>query len=109
MGCNYIIAAVSLFDEYVNDLLYIREGTCLPRYIVSHFYVQYWLIDCVVYMLVTARPCYRTKTNTGHGKKVLGERKNVDLNSSINNSRLVSEQSRTLKKAITLYKPVQVY
>ncbi|KAJ4907809.1 Uncharacterized protein Rs2_11467 [Raphanus sativus] len=85
MGCNYIIAAVSLFDEYVNDLLYIREGTCLPR------------------------PCYRTKTNTGHGKKVLGERKNVDLNSRINNSRLVSEQSRTLKKAITLYKPVQVW
>lgn len=39
MGCNYIIAAVSLFDEYVNDLLYIREGTCLPRYAVSHFYV----------------------------------------------------------------------
>ncbi|CAN7015902.1 unnamed protein product [Brassica oleracea var. botrytis] len=85
MGCNYIIAAVSLFDEYVNDLLYIREGTCLPR------------------------PCYRTKTNTVHGKKVLGERKNVDLNSRINGSRLVSEHSRTLKKTITLYKPVQVW
>nr|ABE66061.1 unknown [Arabidopsis thaliana] len=30
MGLNYIIAAVSLFDEYVNDLLYLREGTSLP-------------------------------------------------------------------------------
>lgn len=35
MGLNYIIAAVSLFDEYVNDLLYLREGTRLPRYIVG--------------------------------------------------------------------------
>ncbi|CAN8232451.1 unnamed protein product [Cochlearia groenlandica] len=88
MGINYMIAAVSLFDEYVNDLLYLREGTCLPR------------------------PCYRMKTDNGHVKGILGERKNVDLKSrrSISlSSRLVSQQSRTLKKAITLYKPVQVW
>ncbi|KAG7547951.1 hypothetical protein ISN44_As12g031550 [Arabidopsis suecica] len=88
MGLNYIIAAVSLFDEYVNDLLYLREGTRLPR------------------------PCYRTKTETGHGKRILGESKNVDLKSKRScslGSKLVSEQSRTLKKAITLYKPVQVW
>ncbi|KFK24459.1 hypothetical protein AALP_AAs46367U000200 [Arabis alpina] len=87
MGLNYIIAVVSLFDEYVNDLLYLSEGTCLPR------------------------PCYRTKTDTGHGKRILGERNNVDLESkrSIPLSRFVSEPSRTLRKAITLYKPVQVW
>ncbi|KAF3552931.1 hypothetical protein F2Q69_00015898 [Brassica cretica] len=67
------------------------------------------LYSGVIVHQYTARPCYRTKTNTVHGKKVLGERKNVDLNSRINGSRLVSEQSRTLKKAITLYKPVQVW
>ncbi|KAL1189441.1 putative membrane protein [Cardamine amara subsp. amara] len=86
MGLNYIIAAVSLFDEYVNDLLYLREGTRLPR------------------------PCYRTKIDAGHGKRIL--RENVDLKSrrsSSLGSRLVSEQSRTLKNAITLYKPVQVW
>lgn len=63
-------------------------------------------------MLVTARPCYRTKIETGHGNRILVESKNIDLKSKRSSSlgsKLVSEQSRTLKKAITLYKPVQVY
>jgi hypothetical protein len=30
-GLGYILALVSLFDEYVNDFLYLREGSCLPR------------------------------------------------------------------------------
>ncbi|XP_027932711.1 uncharacterized membrane protein At3g27390 [Vigna unguiculata] len=30
MGFAYIVSVVSLFDEYVNDLLYLREGSCLP-------------------------------------------------------------------------------
>ncbi|CAN1315911.1 Uncharacterized membrane protein At3g27390 [Linum perenne] len=29
-GLAYIVAVVSLFDEYVNDLLYLSEGSCLP-------------------------------------------------------------------------------
>lgn len=61
-----------------------------------------------MYMLVTARPCYRRKTEAGHGKNILEEKKNVALKSSLG-SMLVSEHSRTLKKAITLYTPVQVY
>lgn len=32
MGFAYIVAAVSLFDEYANDLLSLREGSCFPRY-----------------------------------------------------------------------------
>ena len=32
MGLAYIVSIVSLFDEYVNDLLYLREGSRLPRY-----------------------------------------------------------------------------
>lgn len=30
MGLAYIISAISLFDEYSNDLLYLREGSCFP-------------------------------------------------------------------------------
>lgn len=33
MGLAYMISAVAIFDEYTNDLLYLREGSCLPRYI----------------------------------------------------------------------------
>lgn len=29
-GLAYIIASISLFDEYTNDLLYLREGSCFP-------------------------------------------------------------------------------
>nr|KAJ0204679.1 hypothetical protein LSAT_V11C500262840 [Lactuca sativa] len=29
----YIVVVVSLFDEYTNDLLYLREGSCFPRLI----------------------------------------------------------------------------
>ncbi|KAJ8899476.1 hypothetical protein K2173_018450 [Erythroxylum novogranatense] len=31
LGLRYIIAVVSMFEEYVNDQLYLREGSCLPR------------------------------------------------------------------------------
>lgn len=31
MGFAYIVSIISLFDEYTNDLLYLREGSCLPR------------------------------------------------------------------------------
>ncbi|KAF5187984.1 transmembrane protein [Thalictrum thalictroides] len=30
-GLLYVIASVSLFDEYTNDFLYLREGSCFPR------------------------------------------------------------------------------
>ncbi|KAL2927548.1 hypothetical protein RDABS01_019879 [Bienertia sinuspersici] len=33
-GLLYVIASVSIFDEYTNDLLYLREGSCFPRYIL---------------------------------------------------------------------------
>ncbi|KXG19843.1 hypothetical protein SORBI_3010G125000 [Sorghum bicolor] len=31
MGLAYMISGVAIFDEYTNDLLYLREGSCLPR------------------------------------------------------------------------------
>lgn len=30
-GINYAIAALSIYDEYVNDILDMPEGTCFPR------------------------------------------------------------------------------
>ncbi|KAI3922300.1 hypothetical protein MKX01_005989 [Papaver californicum] len=30
-GLLYIIASVALFDEWTNDFLYLREGSCFPR------------------------------------------------------------------------------
>ncbi|XP_065874832.1 uncharacterized membrane protein At3g27390-like [Euphorbia lathyris] len=30
-GLLYVIASVSVFDEYTNDLLYLKEGSCFPR------------------------------------------------------------------------------
>lgn len=30
-GLAYIVAVVAQFDEYTNDLIYMREGSCLPR------------------------------------------------------------------------------
>ncbi|XP_006656027.1 uncharacterized membrane protein At3g27390 [Oryza brachyantha] len=31
MGLAYMVSAVALFDEYTNDMLYLREGSCFPR------------------------------------------------------------------------------
>ncbi|XP_030923623.1 uncharacterized membrane protein At3g27390-like [Quercus lobata] len=30
-GLLYVIASLSIFDEYTNDLLYLQEGSCFPR------------------------------------------------------------------------------
>jgi hypothetical protein len=40
MGFAYMISAVAIFDEYTNDLLYLREGSCLPRYV--SMYISYF-------------------------------------------------------------------
>ncbi|KAJ0051404.1 hypothetical protein Pint_01801 [Pistacia integerrima] len=87
MGLAYVVSVVSLFDEYVNDLLYLSEGSCLPR------------------------PRYRRNMNTSHGRKKLGDNDNdlrIRRESSLG-TKLISERSRTLKRAIQQYKPVQVW
>ncbi|KAL9241363.1 hypothetical protein vseg_015483 [Gypsophila vaccaria] len=30
-GLLYVIASISIYDEYTNDLLYLQEGSCYPR------------------------------------------------------------------------------
>ncbi|XP_015578083.1 uncharacterized membrane protein At3g27390 isoform X2 [Ricinus communis] len=83
MGLAYVVAVVSLFDEYVNDLLYLREGSRLPR------------------------PRYRKNM----GDLDADESKNGIKNRRENSleTRLSSQRSRTLKLAIQQYKPVHVW
>ncbi|CAM8986855.1 unnamed protein product [Rhodiola kirilowii] len=95
MGLVYIVSVLSLYDEYVNDLLYLREGSCLPR------------------------PRYRkdmkSPTNKRNSSEPSDNESKIGRESSYNtklgtyNSRLVSGGSFTLKKAIQQYKPVQVW
>ncbi|KAK9123830.1 hypothetical protein Sjap_013432 [Stephania japonica] len=35
MDIAYIVGVVSLLDEFTNDLLYLREGSCIPSFIES--------------------------------------------------------------------------
>ncbi|KZV31363.1 hypothetical protein F511_05467, partial [Dorcoceras hygrometricum] len=77
MGLAYIVAVISLFDEYCNDLLYLREG----------------------------RPRYRkNKNNTNEIER--GKSIEQDGSKSL---KLVSEGSRTVKRAIQHYTPMQVW
>ncbi|KAL5794371.1 hypothetical protein ACOSP7_002965 [Xanthoceras sorbifolium] len=88
MGLAYIVSVVSLFDEYVNDLLYLSEGSCLPR------------------------PRYRRNMSPNREKKKLGDNDNNDIKirrESSLETKLISERSITLKWVIQRYKPVQVW
>lgn len=90
LGFAYIVSAVSLFDEYANDLLYVREGSCLPR------------------------PRYRRNVSPcsedlDRKKSTDGDSINQNIGKAGNGSKLVSDRSRTLKWAIQQYKPMQVW
>ncbi|CAK9315409.1 unnamed protein product, partial [Citrullus colocynthis] len=87
LGLAYVLSVVSMFDEYVNDLLYLREGSCIPR------------------------PKYRRNMNSDLKMEHRSDEKNVgsSVRDGSYNHKLVSEQSRTLKWVIHQYKPVQVW
>ncbi|KAJ9176746.1 hypothetical protein P3X46_012026 [Hevea brasiliensis] len=82
MGLAYVVAVVSLFDEYVNDLLYLSEGSCLPR------------------------PRYRKNmsSETDDSNNGMKSRRENSLE-----AKLSSERSRTLKWSGCQYKPVHVW
>ncbi|KAH0744767.1 hypothetical protein KY290_032760 [Solanum tuberosum] len=87
MGLAYILAAVSIFDEYTNDLLDMREGSCFMR------------------------PKYRRNMISSGGldsKKLIEQRKEKEKEGS-HSLKLVSHGSRTLKQAIQQYTPMQVW
>ncbi|RDX81182.1 putative membrane protein, partial [Mucuna pruriens] len=87
MGFAYIVSAVSLFDEYVNDLLYLREGSCFPR------------------------PIYRRNMSHDVERKDLGGGDSYLKNrrDGLQNSKHALQQSRNWKWRIQQYRPVQVW
>ncbi|KAK9676638.1 hypothetical protein RND81_11G090300 [Saponaria officinalis] len=89
MGLAFIVAVVSLFDEYANDLLYLEEGSRIPR------------------------PRYRKKIPSADGiqKSTSYDSRDTaekDGRERPSESKLVSERSRTLKGALHHYKPLKV-
>ncbi|KAK3011722.1 hypothetical protein RJ639_012285 [Escallonia herrerae] len=53
-GLLYVIASASVLDEYTNDLLYLREGSCFPRF------------------FSTARPRYRERVGSSSSLHPVG-------------------------------------
>ncbi|XP_010942909.1 uncharacterized membrane protein At3g27390 isoform X1 [Elaeis guineensis] len=90
MGLAYIVSIVSIFDEYTNDLLYLREGSYLPR------------------------PKYRkaqvpTENIERENQTEQNKNENENVLSAVNRTRLVSERTKTLKKAIQQLRPIQIW
>nr|GMC48588.1 uncharacterized membrane protein At3g27390 [Ipomoea batatas]GMD32016.1 uncharacterized membrane protein At3g27390 [Ipomoea batatas]GMD38556.1 uncharacterized membrane protein At3g27390 [Ipomoea batatas] len=86
LGLAYIVAAISLFDEYTNDLLDMREGSCFIR------------------------PRYRRNMSPYDGDEI--RRNSLDQQNEREESRsskMASQGSRKLKQAIQQYTPVQVW
>ncbi|XP_071736697.1 uncharacterized membrane protein At3g27390 isoform X1 [Rutidosis leptorrhynchoides] len=87
-GFAYIMAVVSIFDEYTNDLLYLREGSCFPR------------------------PRYRENVKPSdrlERRNSIGNDFKNEVETSLRGSKLVSQRSKTLKQALQQYTPVQVW
>ncbi|XP_050382283.1 uncharacterized membrane protein At3g27390 isoform X2 [Argentina anserina] len=87
LGLAFIVSVVSLYDEYVNDLLYLREGSCFPRLIYRRN--------------MSSRPerksCDNDKNETKNGREAPFR------------SKLVSQQPRIWKQALHRYKLMQVW
>lgn len=62
-GLRYVIAALSLYDEYSNDILDMPEGTCFPRFVSASLYLSLRLAAMLLFNdfthLVYDRPQYR--------------------------------------------------
>ncbi|XP_020599935.1 uncharacterized membrane protein At3g27390 isoform X2 [Phalaenopsis equestris] len=84
MGFAYVVSVVSLFDEYTNDLLYLREGSCLPR------------------------PKYRRHYAT-IAEKITKEKQSENGICSPKTTKLELNQSRTLRKVIQQLQPMQIW
>ncbi|XP_039131339.1 uncharacterized membrane protein At3g27390 isoform X2 [Dioscorea cayenensis subsp. rotundata] len=92
MGLAYIVSVISLFDEYTNDLLYLREGSCFPR--------------------LNYRKHQNHSATPETERKKLGEQykvENDNLRLNVNRTKLAPQQSKTLKKAIQQLEPIQIW
>ncbi|CAH9054781.1 unnamed protein product [Cuscuta epithymum] len=82
-GLAYIVAAVSLFDEYTNDLLGLREGSCFIR------------------------PRYRRDTSSSSEDEL--ENNSIDHRNEREESRSPSMGSTQPRQAKQKYTPMQVW
>ncbi|XP_042413117.1 uncharacterized membrane protein At3g27390-like isoform X2 [Zingiber officinale] len=89
MGIAYIVSVISIFDEYTNDLLYLREGSCFPR-------PKYRKSNADRELLENKEEVEKKKAQNG---KVL---------SSSNTAKLATQRS-TLKETIQQLKPIQIW
>ncbi|XP_021766319.1 uncharacterized membrane protein At3g27390 [Chenopodium quinoa] len=89
MGIAFVVAAVSLFDEYANDLLYLEPGSRLPRPRYRNH--------------VPPDSLHRRNSSYDNGSNV-----EKDGKEELSDSKLISQRSRTLKAAIQQYKPIKV-
>ncbi|KAE9605153.1 putative nuclear hormone receptor, ligand-binding domain-containing protein [Lupinus albus] len=87
MGFSYILSVVSLFDEYVNDFLYLREGSCLPR---------------PIYRRQMVHSVERKNHESSYNNSLKNRREDSQ------NARHTLQQTRNLKWKIQQYGPVQV-
>uniref|UniRef100_A0A0E0PWQ5 Steroid nuclear receptor ligand-binding n=2 Tax=Oryza TaxID=4527 RepID=A0A0E0PWQ5_ORYRU len=89
MGLAYMVSAVALFDEYTNDMLYLREGSCFPR-------PKYRKTD-------------RMNNETGQNNEVrnatspLGEKKHH------HKTMKALQRSKTFMEAIQRLRPIQIW
>ncbi|XP_074326089.1 putative membrane protein At3g27390 isoform X1 [Apium graveolens] len=94
MGLAFLIAVISLFDEYTNDMLYLREGSCFPS-------------------LMAARPKYRRNMDPPNSiermKSIENESVKTKERECLQGTKLASQRSKTLKWAIQQYTVVQVW
>ncbi|KAJ1259077.1 hypothetical protein BS78_10G125700 [Paspalum vaginatum] len=90
MGLAYMISAISLFDEYTNDLLYLREGSCLPR---------------PKYRKADIRKC---ETTGKEGYKVTAESGERQQNGH-HKHRRVLRRSKTFMQTIQQLRPIQIW
>ncbi|KAJ3699186.1 hypothetical protein LUZ61_002891 [Rhynchospora tenuis] len=92
MGLAYMVSIVSMFDEYTNDLLYLREGSCLPR------------------------PAYR-KSQIAERKDAMKNNKDMHTTIENDNARKTANKRRLgpartrsiIKNSIQQLKPIQVW
>ncbi|KAM3209464.1 hypothetical protein ACQJBY_063888 [Aegilops geniculata] len=91
MGLSYMISAVALYDEYTNDLLYLREGSCLPR-------PKYWKAGSAKYETGRNEDEHHV-TAASAEKQHQGQRKH----------RRVLHRSKTFMETIQRLRPIQIW
>ncbi|OEL36933.1 putative membrane protein [Dichanthelium oligosanthes] len=90
MGLAYMISAVAIFDEYTNDLLYLREGSCLPR-------PKYRKADIL-------------KCETGQNKERYNDMAEpAERQHGHHKHRRVLHQSKTFMQTIQRLRPIQIW